>query len=395
MVAAEIRTRGLRRVGPALCLMFAVGALSLGLASPALGAGSGAFGWGYNLRGQLGDGSTEESDVPVSVSGLSGVKAVSAGSSFGLALLNSGTVMAWGENGFGELGNGTHGEFSDVPVSVSGLSEVAAIAAGTDHGLALLSDGKVMAWGYNAFGQLGDGMKGGFSDVPVLVSGLSGVTAIAAGADYSLALLSSGEVVGWGYNEDGELGNGTTTESDVPVKVHGLKHVVAIAAGNGVSSALLESGRMADWGYNGEGQLGNGTEGGFSDVPVKVSGIKTGVALPNGGESMVLLRDGAVMDWGLGSNGRLGNGTEGGSSDVPVAVSGVHTAVAIAGGFEQRFALLQSGRLAAWGANGSGELGNGTTETSDVPVPVKGLGEVTSVAGGQYFSLASGTAIAP
>ena len=129
--------------------------------------------------------------------------------------------MAWGCNDSGQLGNGTTTD-SDVPVAVSGLGGVTAIAAGADHSLALLSDGTVMAWGYNGSGQLGNGTTTD-SDVPVAVSGLSGtVTAIAGGGTHSLALLSDGTVMAWGRNGSGQLGNGTTTDSHVPVAVSGL-----------------------------------------------------------------------------------------------------------------------------------------------------------------------------
>lgn len=375
-----------------------VGVLTATLVQPAWGAPGGAFGWGGNTRGQLGNGTIAASDVPVAVSGLGEVTAVSGGADFGLALLSAGTVMAWGENGFGQLGGGSSDELSDVPVAVGGLSEVTAIAAGGNHSLALLRDGAVMAWGYNAFGQLGDGSAGGSSDVPVAVSGLSEVMAIAAGYNYSLALLHNGTVMAWGLNEFGALGTGTSAGSSnpTPAPVGGLSDVTAIAAGlGGVSTALLSNGTVMDWGYGGQGELGDGTEA-SSDVPVAVSGLSEVIALPNGGTSMALLRDGTVMDWGNGSSGQLGNGVGGASSDVPVAVSGLTGVTAIAGGFEHRLALLGDGTVVAWGNGGSGQLGNGTNTVSEVPVAVSELTGVTAIAAGQYFSLAAtGAAAAP
>ncbi len=383
------------QLAPALVVL--VGALSTATAQPAWASPSGAFGWGDNTRGQLGNGTTTESDIPVAMSGLSEVTTVSGGADFSLALLHDGTVVASGENGFGELGDGTGGGSSDVPVAVSGLSEVTAIAAGGNHSLALLRDGTVMAWGYNAFGQLGDGTETN-SDVPVAVSSLSEVTAIAAGYNYSLALLRNGTVMAWGYNEFGTLGKGSNTQSSnpTPAPVSGLSEVTAIAAGlDGVSTALLKNGTVMDWGYGEQGELGDGTET-SSDVPVAVSGLTEVTALPHGGTSMALLRDGTVVDWGLGSAGRLGNGTGGGTSDVPVAVSGLTGVTAIAGGFEQRLALLGNGTVMAWGNDSSGDLGNGTTIEGVVPVAVSGLTGVTAIAGGQYFSLAAtGTSTAP
>jgi alpha-tubulin suppressor-like RCC1 family protein len=363
-------------------------------ANPVLGASNGAFGWGENARGELGSAGVASSDVPLAVGGLDEVSAVSAGADFSLALLSNGTVMAWGENGFGQLGNATAGVDSYIPVPVSGLSEVAAIAAGGNHALALLRDGTVEAWGYNAFGQLGDGETGyeNSSDVPVAVSGLSEVTAVAAGYNDSFALLRDGTVEAWGYNASGELGTGSTTEANpTPARVSGLSEVTAISAGlGGVSTALLSDGTVMDWGYGQFGELGDGSDA-SSEVPVPVSGLSGVVALPNGGESMALLGNGTVVDWGLNSSGQLGEGSEGWqtSSDVPVPVSGLSGVRAIAGGFEQRLALLGNGHVVAWGNGAGGSIGDGAEGSDDAPVEVSGLSGITSIAAGQYFSLAA------
>jgi alpha-tubulin suppressor-like RCC1 family protein len=207
--------------------------------------------WGANEQGQLGDEKTKDSDVPVAVSALTGVTAIAAGGEHALALLSGGTVMAWGADEYGQLGNssvlagGEEGEegprFSDSPVAVAGVSGVTAIAAGLHHSLALLSGGTVMAWGEDAAGELGDGGIAREEETPAPVSGLTGATAIAAGGEHSMALLSSGNVDTWGEDKFGELGNGTAGEpSDVPVAVTGLGEVKAIAAGASHDVALSE-----------------------------------------------------------------------------------------------------------------------------------------------------------
>ncbi len=387
-------------------LLVALGILALSASASASAAPTGVLAWGENVRGELGDGATERSDVPVAVSGLSGVTAVSAGADFSLALLGDGTVTAWGENGFGQLGNATTGVDSDLPVAVNGLGEVTQVAAGGNHALALLRDGTVMAWGYNAFGQLGDGKTGyeGSSHVPVPVSGLGEVTAVAAGYNDSFALLRNGAVEAWGYNASGELGTGSTAEANpTPAPVSGLSEVTAIAAGlGGVATALLRNGTVRDWGYGQFGELGDGTTE-SSDVPVAVSDLSGVVALPDGGQTMALLSNGTVVDWGLNSVGLLGDGDTIGSetcegipcSRVPVAVSGLTGVTAIAGGFEHRLALLSNGKVMAWGNGANGMLGLGSETGSEVPVEVSGLGEATSIATGQYFSLAVGTFAPP
>jgi alpha-tubulin suppressor-like RCC1 family protein len=411
-VLTAARTRGPRSIPLHGLVGLLAGIGVLVVAAPAWAASSGVFAWGDNFRGQLGDGTTASSDVPVAVSGLSRVAAVSGGADDSIALLSNGMVMAWGENGLGQLGDGSTEEKSEVPVAVSGLSEVTAIAAGGNHSLALLRNGTVMAWGYDAFGQLGDGTIGGpettcndslpCSRAPVAVSGLSEVTAIAAGYNYSLALLRDGTVVAWGLNESGALGNGTSAENanPTPAPVSGLSEVTAIAAGlGGVSTALLKNGTVMDWGAGGEGGLGDGTEHG-SDVPVAVSGLSGVVALPNGGEGMALLGNGTVVDWGLNAVGELGDGTETGPSTcsgipcsrTPVAVSGLSGVTAIAGGLEHRLALLSNGTVMSWG---NGALGNATIFSSDLPLLVSGLSGAVAVGAGQYFSLAVGTLAPP
>jgi len=215
--------------------------------------------WGDNSNGQLGAGTTTGletcyqgnfsypscSRTPVPVSGLSEVSAISAGGVHSLALLNDGTVMAWGYDGDGQLGNGKAGseEQSDVPVAVSGLSEVSAISGGGYYSLALLRNGTVMAWGFNNYGQLGIGETAQvFSDVPLAVSGLSGVTAISGGYIHSLALLSNGTVMAWGGNQSGSLGTGDWGARYAPVAVSGLNEVSAISAGYVNSLAVTPPG---------------------------------------------------------------------------------------------------------------------------------------------------------
>lgn len=200
--------------------------------------------WGAGAEGQLGDGKYNKSLTPVAVKGLSGVSAIAAGGEFALARLSNGKVMSWGSNAAAQLGvpaeqkNIGEGQteevevvHSNVPLPVQQLSGVTALAAGSEHALALLGDGEVAAWGGNGSAQLGNGSQGGTSNLPTPVGGLSGVTAIAAGAHHSLALLSGGSVVAWGYNPDGQLGNGSNLDSAVPVAVKGIGQVAGVAGG--------------------------------------------------------------------------------------------------------------------------------------------------------------------
>jgi len=328
----------------------------------------------------------------------------------GTASATSFGAVAWGENGSGQLGNGTKVD-RDVPFVVDGLSGVTAVSASGDHTLALLSSGKVMAWGDNEHGQLGDGTTTSRT-TPVEVSGLSEATAVAAGDQYSLALLSNGTVKAWGFNGDAELGDGTETESRTPVSVSELSGVTAIAASDSDGLALLSNGTVEAWGLNFDGQLGDGSSKGpeecgsflpsaCSKKPTPVSGLSNVMAISAGQEfNLALRKNGTVEAWGLNQTGQLGDGTETGPekcstpfveqacSETPVEVSELTNVTAIAAGGEFGVALLENGSVKAWGANEDGSLGNGSEVASDTPVTVSELSGVTAIAAGGAHSLA-------
>ena len=360
-----------------------------------------AVAWGQNTYGQLGNGGTEPSYVPEPVHGLAYVAGVAGGTRHSLALLSSGTVMAWGSDEWGQLGGGGEAlTMSDVPLQVSGLTNVTALAAGADFSLALRGNGTVMAWGGNQSGQLGDGTTEE-SEAPIAVKGLTGVTAIAAGGEHALALLSDGKVVAWGAGEHGQLGNNSTSDSAVPVDVQGITAATAIAAGGEHSLAVLSSGKVMAWGADEYGQLGNSSvsESGegerISEVPVTVEGGSCAAAVAAGARhSLALLANGTAMAWGEDKAGELGTGSIARSDEVPAAVSGLAGATAISAGGEHSMALLGTGTVMTWGENHFGELGTGAAgEASDVPVAVSALSEVTGISAGGSHDLAYGESI--
>lgn len=332
--------------------------------------------WGNNTYGELGNGTTTNSSTPVQVSGLTGATTVAAGYYHSLAVKSDGTVWAWGYNNFGQLGNGTFLTNSSTPGQVTGLSGATSVAAGSFHSVALLSNGSVEAWGSNVAGQLGNGTTT-LSSTPVQVSGLTNATAIAAGANHSVALRSDGTVWDWGAGKQGQLGNGSTAFSTTPVQVSNLGGVVAIAAGGDTSYALRSDGSVWAWGANNFQQLGNTSAGKTSTVPVQVaisSVTKIGAGFDFG---LAIESDGTGWGWGNNNAGQLGNGGSCSKTcPVPVQISNLTNASFIAGGYIHSLVARADGTVWAWGDNSAGELGNGTTTTSFIPVQVSNLRSV-------------------
>ncbi len=329
------------------------------------------------------------------VAGIGDVVEISAGAAFTLARRRDGTVWAWGRNDYGQLGDGTRSDpytGRATPAPVAGLANVIRISAGGDHALALLADGTVRAWGANRRGALGDGTT---TDrlVPVAVVGLSGVTSIAAGAataDYghSVAIRGDGTVLAWGSNAYGELGDGTYTDRLTPVALTGLGGAVSISSGFLHSFALIAGGTLAAWGTNENGQLGDPSVVRLS-TPAPIAGI-SGIADVRVGDlfTVALKTDGTVLAWGDNAFGQLGNNALVFRSTPSVPLSGV--AKLAVGGFHV-LALKTDGSLVAWGDSRAAQVGDGTSVNRSAPVPVSGLGAgsgITDISAGGLHTLA-------
>jgi alpha-tubulin suppressor-like RCC1 family protein len=323
----------------------------------ALMSGGTVASWGDNTHGQLGYTTTGPELSPTAVSGLSGVKAVSAGhGNYSLALMADGTVRSWGSNQWGQLGIGDNTSTDDfsTPQTVLALSGITAVWALESRGLALKSDGTVWSWGiFNG-------------STPVQISGISGITALAAGSGHALALKSDGTVWAWGANSFGQLGlgGGNTTDQSTPVQIPSLSGVTAVGAGWYSSFALRSDGTVWSWGRTNY-QTVTCTPLADPTTPAQVSGISGITALAAGEfDTLALKLDGTV--WGWGSN----NGNELGTRSVectPVQISGLAGVTAVALGSGQSFARTADGKIWAMGNNSSGQLGDGTTTSPSAP----------------------------
>lgn len=323
--------------------------------------------WGQNWAGQLGDGTTTERHTPVVVVGLNGVVALAGGLVQSYALKSDGTVWAWGRMAPSQI-NGDH----TTPVQVPGLTDIVALAGADSHSLALKRDGTVWAWGGNWYGQLGNGTLDSGTSLPAQVIGLTSVTAIAAGGAHGLALISDGTVWAWGSNYQGELGDGTTVGTrSTPAPVSNLTGVVALASGSQHCLALKSDGTVWAWGREDNGQLGDGQMSGIMRTPGQVS-VLTGIAGIASGywHSFALKSDGTVWAWGLGDVGQLGDGTTTTTRATPAQVSALTGVVALEGGDLHSLAIKSDGTVWAWGSNLYGQLGDGTTVNKSVPTQV-------------------------
>jgi alpha-tubulin suppressor-like RCC1 family protein len=365
--------------------------------------------WGANEVGQLGNGllgdgiaANNPTRIPTLVlaspsnsNPLTTVVAVAAGSSHTCALLADGTVRCWGANGNGQLGNAAlTNQRTPVTVITSAntpLTTVVAITAAGSHTCAVLANGSVRCWGANGSGQLGIGTAGANQLTAVTVisssTALTNVVAVAAGGNHTCALLAIGTVRCWGANIAGELGIGSVGGNQVnpAVAVSGFSTAVAITAGGSTTCALLANGTVRCWGANGSGQLGIGASGANQATPVTVitspnNPLINAVAITaSGSHTCALLVFGTALCWGANGSGQIGDGTSGGIRATPVQVAGsfstLENAVSITAGAVHTCALLADGSAKCWGLNTSGQLGiSNTAPSNTAPTPVLGGG---------------------
>ncbi len=376
------RSRALRPIGLAFAILVAHALLSqIAVSQP--GA---AWAWGQNGDGQLGDGTTLSRLIPVPTSGPVVAASTAAGGNHSLFVdAVNGTVWAVGYNGYGQLGDGSTSNRT-LPVQVAGLSGVAHVAAGSNSSYALRADGTVWAWGRNNSGQLGNGSTSSRL-TPDQVVGLPAIRSLSAGSGHCLALDFEGNVWAWGSNGSGRLGDNSTTNRPTPVQVLGLTDVAAIAAGGTHSLALLNDGTVRAWGSNSSGQLGDGTTTNrLTRWPVNIESVRSISA--GSAHSLAVKSDGTVWGWGSNGYGQIGDGSTFLRTS-PVQTLGLLSAQTATAGGNTSFAVDELGRLWGWGNGESGRLAFGT-DTSDKTTPIRcfTLNGVWSVAVGGAHAIA-------
>lgn len=328
--------------------------------------------------------------VTVSLPSSPGTPAsLSLGGEHSLAVMSDGKVYAWGRNDQAQIGlPRATPAFSAIPQAVNGIDSVTSVAAGYNFSLALKNNGTVWAWGSNDFGQSGTGVD--TTNVPHQVTGLTNVVGIAAGVQHSLAVRSDGTVWAWGDNQYGQLGDGSTTGRSTPVQVVGLTNVTAVAGGPYQSLALKSDGTVWAWGDNRHGEVGDGTISISRPVPSQVPGLTNATGIGCGiFRNGVLKGDGTVWGWGLNQYGELGDGTQE-SKRTPVMAVGMSGAIALRTKNYNTMALRNDGSVWTWGFNDRGQLGTGPGAWRTSPGQVPGLSNIISIGLGSSFAMALG-----
>lgn len=328
--------------------------------------------------------------VTAPVAGISYAVAVAVGTIHNCAVRASGAVVCWGNNSYGQLGDGTVTARTGL-ITVGGVSDAVAITAGEHYTCARRRGGAVVCWGRNQSGQLGSGSTAAFSATPVEVMGLTGATLVRAGMRHACALAAGGALRCWGENTFSQVGDGATANRATPVAVAGLEPQRALALYATHACGLGVDGAVRCWGNNPSGEAGGGTE--TRSIPAAITGLNDVLDLQQGSGANVftgagtswrcaLRRGGTVACWGSASqgnaSGQLGDGTTV-NRTTPAPVMGLTDAVQISVGSAAACALRRGGSAVCWGYNAFGQIGDGTTVNRPLPTPVTGVPELAEI----------------
>lgn len=338
--------------------------------------------WGLNHAGQLGNGSTDNNPAPVAVPNLSDVQTIAAGLAHSCVTISGGTVWCWGANNVGQLGDGSTTP-SLVPVQVNGLQDVVSLSLHLNASCATLTSGELRCWGATGAGSF---------PVPTLIDGFQNSQTVDAGSFFACAGTATGSVQCFGANDNGQLGDGSFTQTTVAVDVVGLTGITELAAGG--SHVCARANTLADmevycWGRNAEGQIGNG-QSAASDEPVDVFGLPQPSSLSAGGLSVCAAMESSMVCWGSNSFGQIGDGTQINRAR-PASVQGISDPLAIANGSSHSCVVRQDRTAACWGNGADGRLGNGSNAASSIPTAVLQISDLALVTAGSRHSCASTT----
>lgn len=334
--------------------------------------------WGSNSNGQLGTQSLVEPfrTFPDDVPGMTGVHSVSSGRQHVCVTEDGGGVRCWGNNGSGQIGQGTSSSSVLAPSTVAGLSDIVDVRGGGFHSCALRQTGQVLCWGYNAFGELGTGTTGSALTTPQNVIGISDAVQLSVGANHACVVRRGGKIACWGQGGSGRLGNGLSSDASTPVEVApgqaGVFYAVSVEAGADHTCAVSVGGAVACWGSNLYGALGDGTNS-SRKTPVTVGGLSGVVAVSSGEQfTCATTAAGGAACWGSNSSGQLGDGLSA-SRKSPYVLPSITTAVDVSAGRNGACALLTDDSVSCWGGNYLGYLGDGTADDRGLPTAVVGL----------------------
>ncbi|MBI4661925.1 MAG: hypothetical protein HY735_24145 [Verrucomicrobia bacterium] len=321
--------------------------------------------WGHNASGQWGDGTDRDTLLPIQVGRGAVWIAVAAGSFHTAAIKFDRTLWASGDNAFGQLGGGGLGGRTTTQIQVGRSADWEAPAAGAYHTVAIKSDGSLWAWGDNRFGQLGEGTFEG-KTVPTQVGQATDWKALAAGMFHTVALKLDGSLWAWGDNSYRQLGDGAFTKKNIPTQVGQATDWKALAAGGYHTVAIRSGGTLWAWGRNFFGQLGDGTSA-DRNVPTQI-GLGTNWMALGAGEyhTVAIKSDGTLWTWGNNEQGQLGDGTFA-HRNVPAQAGQAAGWVAATAGDFHTAAVKSDGTLWSWGYNAYGQLGSGSYFQVNIP----------------------------
>lgn len=325
--------------------------------------------WGMSLDEVLGQRrEIEESHTPVQIPGLADVKSIHTLVSTGVALLNDGTVTTWGSNKNGALGAGITdpGLVLSPLVQVEGLANVAQIVLGNGSVYAVLDDGSVWAWGSNKYGLLGAGLESEFEVAPVQVKGLTDVQTIETGLNSAFALKKDGTVAGWGSNFEGVLGpDFDGRNSTVPVMITGVQDARSVAVTHQGAYAVLKDNAVIGWDNKSRDLFGGGAG------PVKIPGLTNIQEIVSGyaNNAYAINQDGTVFAWGDNDLGLNGNGQTQGTQSQPAKIDGLANVKSMAVCYTKAYAVLDNNTVMTWGSQRLFDL-TGGPERPDIAVPI-------------------------